>query len=370
MVESVTGAAYLHGGFSFGYECLKFFGLGLKWEHIPSRINQVLARVERLTDEEVANLPPQLGDVESMLGYTFKHKLLLIEALTHGSYQSDSRTPSYERMEFLGDSVLDMIVTDYLYHAPGKNYSPGHMHLRKSAVVNGHILSYICLKTHKIVDAVMPHPNENGAIEVTMETQDIYLWRCLLHSNSKVLEDQLNTFTRYHKRKDEIEESLMHGTIFPWAALTRLQAPKFFSDMIESIIGAIFLDSEGSMPVVKEVLTTLGIMPLLEHIVKDDVDILHPVSRLALWSQKHDRTIEYVIEREKGNVSCAIMVDGKEEVKVTEPWRGKPSQEEAKYLAAEMAIKAFKLRDVGVSYEILKKKNKSKPKKKKQQPKT
>ena len=68
--------------------------------------------------------PPQLGDAERMLGYTFKRKFLLIEALTHASYQScyqqDSHTPSYERLEFLGDFVLDMIVTDYLYHAPGK----------------------------------------------------------------------------------------------------------------------------------------------------------------------------------------------------------------------------------------------------------
>ncbi|KAF9553265.1 P-loop containing nucleoside triphosphate hydrolase protein [Agrocybe pediades] len=340
VVESVIGAAFLHGGFSFGYECIKFFSLGLKWEPLA------------LTDEETAHLPPQLGDVESMLGYTFKRKLLLIEALTHGSYQSDIRAPSYERMEFLGDSVLDMIVTNYLYHAPGKNYSPGHMHLRKSAVVNGHILSYICLKTHKSVEAVMPQPDANGRIGLSNDNQEINLWKCLLHSNPKVLEDQLNTFTRYRKRKDEIEESLMTGTVFPWAALTRLQAPKFFSDMIESIIGAVFLDSEGSFPVVQRVLTTLGIMPLLEHIVKDDVDILHPVSRLSLWAQKHGKSIEYAMERSKGNITCTILVDEKEEVKVTEVWRGKPSQEEVKYIAAEMAIKAFKLRDVGEEIEI------------------
>ncbi|KAF8963391.1 hypothetical protein BDZ97DRAFT_1919826 [Flammula alnicola] len=368
VVESIIGAAYLHGSFALGYECIKFFDLGLKWEPLPDRISQLLSRVDSLTAQaEDLNFPTQLADVERMLGYTFQRKLLLIEALTHASYQQDNRTPSYERMEFLGDSVLDMIVTDYLYHAPGKNYSPGHMHLRKSAVVNAHILAYICLKTRTTVDAVMPHPNANGRIEVTNDAQEIYLWKCLLHSNSKVLEDQLNTFTRFRKRKDEIEESLMGGPIFPWAALTRLQAPKFFSDMIESIIGAIFLDSNGSIPLVRSILERLGIMPLLEHIVRDDVDVLHPVSRLSLWAQKRDKTIEYVIERSGGKVSCAVVVDDKEEAKVTDEWRGKPSQEEVKYAAAEQAIKLFKLRDVGVNYELLKKKKVTKKKKSKEE---
>ncbi|KDR84248.1 hypothetical protein GALMADRAFT_133594 [Galerina marginata CBS 339.88] len=371
VVESTIGAAYLHGGFSFGYECIKYFNLGLKWEPLQSRVSQLLARVPTLTTEESSRLPPQLADVERMLGYTFTHKLLLIEALTHGSYQHDTNhTPSYERMEFLGDSVLDMVVTDYLYHAPGKNYSPGHLHLRKSAVVNGHILSYICLKTSLQVDTLMPRPNPNGngsggiEIELAHESQEIYLWKCLLHSSPKVLEDQLNTFTRYRKRRDEIEASLMNEQIFPWAALTRLQAPKFFSDMVESIIGAIFLDSQGSIPIVRSILDNLGIIPLLEHIVKDDVDVLHPVSRLSLWAQKNDRNIEYFIERIGGKVSCAIVVDDKEEVRVTDEWRGKPSQEEVKYAAAEMAIKQFRLRDVGMNYEQLKKK-KARQKKKK-----
>ncbi|KAF8965408.1 hypothetical protein BDZ97DRAFT_1658958 [Flammula alnicola] len=356
VVESIIGAAYLHGSFDLGYECIKFFDLGLKWEPLPTRISQLLSRVDSLTAQaEDLNFPAQLADVERMLGYTFQRKLLLIEALTHASYQQDSRASSYERMEFLGDSVLDMIVTHYLYHAPGKNYSPGHMHLRKSAVVNAHILAYICLKTRITVDAVMPHPNADGGIEVTNDAQEIYLWKCLLHSSPKVLEDQLNTFTRFRKRKDEIEESLMSGPIFPWAALTRLQAPKFFSDMVESIIGAIFIDSNGSIPLVRSVLERLGVMPLLEHIVRDDVDVLHPVSRLSMWAAKRDKTIQYVIDRSGSKVSCAVVVDDKEEVKVTDEWRGKPSEEEVKYAAAEQAIKMFKLRDVGVNYELLKK---------------
>ena len=134
--------------------------------------------------------------------------------------------------------------------------------------------------------------------------------------------------------------------------------------MVESIIGAIFLDSQGNIPVVRQILYNLGIMPILERVVSEDVDVLHPVSRLSLWAQKNDKKIEYVYKREGGRINCVIMVDDKEEVRVADLWKGKMSQEEVKFAAAEQAIRAFKLRDVNTNYSLLKKKNR-KPKKKK-----
>jgi len=237
-----------------------------------------------------------------------------------------------------------------------KNYSPGHMHLRKSALVNGHLLAYICLRMSCSVETFMPRANAQGRIEETIDTKDIHLWKCLLHSSPKVLEDQQNAATRFRLRREEIEELLTTGTIFPWASLTRLQAPKFFSDMVESVIGATFLDSQGDIPVVRQILYNLGIMPILERVVSENVDVLHPVSRLSLWAQKNDKTVEYVYEREGGRIICVIMVDDKEEVRVGDLWKGKMSQEEVKFAAAERAIHAFKLRDVNVNYSLLKKK--------------
>lgn len=350
-----------------GYECLKFYDLGLKWQPLHQRVEQLLARVDASLpgpDEPPLHFPRQLEDVERMIGYTFKRKILLIEALTHASYQNETRTPSYERMEFLGDSVLDMIITDFLYHAPGKNYSPGHMHLRKSAVVNAHILAYICLKTSTKVSTAMPRPaRQNGKIEVVEEEQSIPLWKCLLHSSQIVLDDQLNAARRFKKCRAEIEEKLASSSMFPWGSLTRLHAPKFLSDMIESIIGAIFLDSEGSISTVRAVVGGLGIMPLIARLVKDDVDVLHPVSRLAMWASKHEKEIKYEIIKSKGRVSCAVVVDGKEETLIESHWRGKASEEEVKYAAAEAAIEAFKLRNAGNNWESLKKKKAPRPKK-------
>ena len=355
VVESVIGSAYLHGGFDLSYLCVKFFSLGLRWAPLQDRVAELNARV-RLP---VSDIPPALAYVEEMLGYTFSRKLLLIEALTHASYQQDDQTTSYERMEFLGDSVLDMVVTDMLYHAEGKNYSPGHMHLRKSAVVNGHFLAFVCLRTCLVRMVGIPRPRvdpETGEraggngrgrraveIEVPEEESIVYFWRCLLHSSPQVLTDQHNAFTRFKARRQEIEEALLTSKIFPWAALTRLQASKMFSDMVESVLGAIFLDSGGSFEVVRRVLYKLGILQVLERIIRDDVDVLHPVSRLSLWAQKHGKEVSYDYGREKGEVSCIISVDGEEAAVVRDVWRGHVSREEVKYAAAEEAIAKFGL---------------------------
>jgi len=239
-----------------------------------------------------------------------------------------------------------MVVTDYLYHAPGKEYSPGHMHLRKSAVVNTHFLAYICLRSSLSVDTSMPRPNESGGISIQSDTQTVYLWQCLLHSSPRILDDFNNTFSRYQKSRNEIEAALTQETIFPWAALTRLQAPKLYSDMIESLLGAIYLDSNGDLEVVRKVLRKLGILPILERIVKDDVDILHPVSRLSVWASKKAMKIEYKFEKDENTITCIIRLDGKEEYRVTDTYRGHASQNDVKFAAAEQAIKALHLREL------------------------
>jgi len=257
--------------------------------------------------------------------------------LTHGSHQQDFKTVSYERMEFLGDSVLDMIVTDYLYHAPGKKYSPGHMHLRKSAVVNMHFLAYICLRCSLKLKSIMAGPNEKGKIQTREETTEVHLWQCLLHSSHRVLDDQNMTFARYQKNRASIDAALDKGSIFPWGQLSRLQSPKFFSDMIESVIGAVYLDSRGDWDMVRGVLQSLGILPVLERIVRDEVDVLHPVSRLAVWAsqQAEQKKVKYTFEKEKGKIICIINVDEEEVYREEEIHRGHASQDQVRFVAAE-----------------------------------
>ncbi|KAI0059577.1 P-loop containing nucleoside triphosphate hydrolase protein [Artomyces pyxidatus] len=336
VVEALIGAAYLHGGFSLGIECAKLFDLGVPWRMLPERIDSMLSRVI-----ELKYYPAQLEAVEAILGYNFHRKTLLVEALTHASYQSDLETISYERMEFLGDSVLDMIVTDYLYHAPGKEYSPGQMHQRKSAIVNAHFLAMICLRACTEASTEMPRWSRRGGVTIERNSHLVYLWQCLLHSSVPVLDEQNATFSRWERPtgKGHIEAALANGNIFPWAALTSLRAPKFLSDMVESLLGAVFLDSAGDLDTVRDVLRRLGVLQILERIVEDDVDVRHPVSRLFNWaSKRHEKVQCGPSQKDKSTVSCAVLWEGFEIAKVEDEWRGRISQEDVRFRVAEQAI--------------------------------
>lgn len=60
-----------------------------------------------------------IKELERVIGYEFKSKDLILLALTHSSYANEikSKNAEYnERLEFLGDSVLDLIISEYVYY--------------------------------------------------------------------------------------------------------------------------------------------------------------------------------------------------------------------------------------------------------------
>lgn len=58
-----------------------------------------------------------MENLETKLGYSFRDRKLLENALTHSSYANENKSPmgSNERLEFLGDSVLGMVTADFLF---------------------------------------------------------------------------------------------------------------------------------------------------------------------------------------------------------------------------------------------------------------
>ncbi len=92
-----------------------------------------------------------LEQAQQIIGYRFRDQTHLVTALTHAS-SSDSRLRSNERLEFLGDAVLGMIVCEYLY----LNYTDlleGDLTKIKSAVVSRRTCSRIA--TEMRLDAIL-----------------------------------------------------------------------------------------------------------------------------------------------------------------------------------------------------------------------
>lgn len=84
-------------------------------------------------------------EFEKRLGVTFQDKEILRQAFTHRSYLNENKNVSWghnERLEFLGDAVLELIITDYLYKTyPEK--AEGEMTALRSALVKADTLSSV-----------------------------------------------------------------------------------------------------------------------------------------------------------------------------------------------------------------------------------
>jgi len=82
-----------------------------------------------------------MESLETRIDYKFANSLLLAEALTHPSLAYESRKPSHDnqRLEFLGDAVIQLILTDELYRLFPK-FSEGHLTKLRSRLVSGEAL--------------------------------------------------------------------------------------------------------------------------------------------------------------------------------------------------------------------------------------
>ena len=65
------------------------------------------------------NETPDLRKVETAIGYQFDDPQLLTVALTHSSFASENDVESYERLEFLGDAVLELATTQRIFELLG-----------------------------------------------------------------------------------------------------------------------------------------------------------------------------------------------------------------------------------------------------------
>lgn len=91
--------------------------------------------------------------LEKSIGYTFKNKQLLKKALMHTSYAYEKQLESNEKLEFLGDSILEYISSKYIYN----NYSnlkEGEMTKVRAEVVCENSL-YNVAKSHNFSDFIL-----------------------------------------------------------------------------------------------------------------------------------------------------------------------------------------------------------------------
>ena len=96
--------------------------------------------------------------LEKSIGYTFKDKNLLKKALTHTSFAYENKLESNEKLEFLGDSILEYISSKYIYNNY-KKLKEGEMTKVRAEVVCEDSL-YKVAKSHNFSDFILVGKSE------------------------------------------------------------------------------------------------------------------------------------------------------------------------------------------------------------------
>ena len=112
--------------------------------------DSLLARLRRFMAKRFSGAEPRdpsLDALQERLKYKFRNHALLEEALTHPSYsqQEQHRVPHNQRLEFLGDAVLSLILAERLFHdLPGER--EGELARARSALGKGELLAALSRK--------------------------------------------------------------------------------------------------------------------------------------------------------------------------------------------------------------------------------
>lgn len=162
-------------------------------------------------------------EFEAHIGYQFADRSYLLQAMTHASYSPNRLTDCYQRLEFLGDAVLDYLITRHLYEDP-RQHSPGALTDLRSALVNNTIFASLAVRHgfHKYFRHLSPGLND--VIDRFVRIQ---------HENGHSISEEF-----YLISEDECDQA------------EDIEVPKSLGDVFESVAGAIFLDSNMSLDTV------------------------------------------------------------------------------------------------------------------------
>ncbi|KAK9924032.1 hypothetical protein M0R45_032421 [Rubus argutus] len=236
VVEALIGAFLSTGGEMAAVHFMNWVGIKVDLTYVPYDRNFPVQ------PEKLINVK----GLEKLLNYSFRDPSLLVEALTHGSYMLPEIPGCYQRLEFLGDAVLDYLITIYLYNKyPGM--SPGVLTDMRSASVNNDCYARSAVKAE--------------------------LHKHILHASHKLHKDIVHTIVNFKRLSTE--------STFGWESETSF--PKVLGDVIESLGGAIFVDSGYNKNTVFD-----SIRPLLGTLVTPETMMLHPARELnELCSKMH-----------------------------------------------------------------------------------
>ncbi|KAK8945029.1 hypothetical protein KSP39_PZI007693 [Platanthera zijinensis] len=263
VVEALIGIYYVEGGKNAVNHLMRWIGIQVEFNL------QELEFVKPKAISESISRSVDFDALEGALNVKFRNKGLLVEAITHASRPS-AGVSCYQRLEFVGDAVLDHLITRHLFFTY-TDLPPGRLTDLRAAAVNNENFARVAVK-HKL--------------------------HLHLRHGSSALETQIREFVK------EVQEELLKPG-FNSFGLGDCKAPKVLGDIVESIAGAMFLDNDLDTSVVWKVF-----QPLLQPVVTPETLPIHPVRELQERCQQQAEGLEYKASRIANVATVEVFIDG------------------------------------------------------------
>ncbi|KAI1433141.1 hypothetical protein GGR50DRAFT_670129 [Xylaria sp. CBS 124048] len=302
--EALIGAAYMTG-----YE-QKNLDTAIKV--VTKFVNNANHKMTKYSDYYAAYKKPEwqiaapraahcdlANEIEQKMGYKFKYPRLLRSAFTHPSYGSIFEgIPNYQRLEFLGDALLDMTCVDYLFqNFPGAD--PQWLTEHKMAMVSNQFLGCLC---------------------VSLNLQKHML--SMAASLQKEIADYVVVITDARTQAEEaaVASGLGRAAYARNYWISEKRPPKCLPDLVESYVGALFVDSEYDYQQVQRFFND-HVLPYFEDIHLYDTyansqpvtllsNILATQFRCMQWSVPCSETDDEDGEFTAKKIVAAVMIHG------------------------------------------------------------
>uniref|UniRef100_A0A1A9W8L5 ribonuclease III n=1 Tax=Glossina brevipalpis TaxID=37001 RepID=A0A1A9W8L5_9MUSC len=261
-LEALLGVCVKNYGIHRTFCMLEYFGIVKSDSNIrlPNLLDLRLDSTQlraNTSQREVDGFLVNCNKLEENLNYKFQDRAYLLQAITHPSFPTNRLTGCYQELEFIGDAILDMLVTCYIFERY-QNMTAGMMTDMRMALVNNITLGCICVRHRFHLFMLYENSALSEAIRLFADFQETQQQR--VTDQVRILMEEYTTIdSDFEENSDDncgvelsfsrdgsneanpLREDINLKRNFNIAS--NVDVPKALGDVVEAIIAAVYLDS-------------------------------------------------------------------------------------------------------------------------------
>ncbi|KAL9920963.1 endoribonuclease Dcr-2 [Glossina fuscipes fuscipes] len=260
-LEALLGVCVKNYGIHRTFRMLEYFGIVKPDSDI--RLHNLLdlqldsTQLRANTSKrEVEGFLINCDKLERNLNYKFRDRAYLLQAITHPSFPTNRLTGCYQELEFIGDAILDMLVTCYIFERY-QSMTPGMMTDMRMALVNNITLGCICVRHRFHLFMLYENSALSEAVKTFADFQEKQQQR--VTDQVRILMEEYRTAeSDFEDDSDDDDEDDLcdrdesneantshddNNIKGSYNIAANVDVPKALGDVVEALIAAVYLDS-------------------------------------------------------------------------------------------------------------------------------